>query len=487
MTANSLTGTLGTPAGWTLLQGRDGTATRGRAWTKRATATDANALVSVTSSASLKDTMSVAAYRSTGGNSSVTASAQTVGTTSSTNHTSPSVAVAQTGSWLVNSWSIKSSTTMTWTPPANSTSRATPTATGSGLVNSLLADSGAPVLVGTAAGRLARTSTSAGGEQLFSVVVSPGTPATPPANQPPVPSFTSDCTDLTCAFDASASTDPDNDTLTYAWNYGDTTTGTGVTSTRTYTTAGDKTVTLTVNDGTTTAQTTRTVSPTSPMTPVPGHTALVPEKPRTDMPKISTGEIWDIEVVGTRVFIVGTFTSIQNQRTGNTTTYTRNGIASYDMNTGLVDTTFDPQVTGGEVEAVEASPDGTRLYIAGGFNAVNGTTRRGLARLNITSGAPITTFVAQLNARGSEVVATNSTVYVGGRFTQVNGTPRVSLAAVDANTGVVDPGFINNLSGGIGVAGALTVQEMKLTHDQTKLLVGTPAARSTARTAMPSR
>ena len=38
LTTNSLSGTLGSPAGWTLLQGKDGTATRGRAWTKQATA-----------------------------------------------------------------------------------------------------------------------------------------------------------------------------------------------------------------------------------------------------------------------------------------------------------------------------------------------------------------------------------------------------------------------------------------------------------------
>ena len=38
MTVNTLTGTLGSPAGWTLLQSKNGTATRGRAWTKQATA-----------------------------------------------------------------------------------------------------------------------------------------------------------------------------------------------------------------------------------------------------------------------------------------------------------------------------------------------------------------------------------------------------------------------------------------------------------------
>jgi hypothetical protein len=40
--------------------------------------------------------------------------------------------------------------------------------------------------------------------------------------------------------------------------------------------------------------------------PVPGHTGLAPSTPRTNTPRISTGEIWDIEVVGNRVFIAGT-------------------------------------------------------------------------------------------------------------------------------------------------------------------------------------
>ena len=118
---------------------------------------------------------------------------------------------------------------------------------------------------------------------------------------------------MKCSFDAGASSDPDNDSLTYSWNFGDGTTGTGATPSRTYTATGNKTVTLTVNDGTTTTQTEKSVSPTNRL-PGPGHTALVPETPRLDMPKISNGEIWDIEVVGNRVFIAGTFTTIQNQR-----------------------------------------------------------------------------------------------------------------------------------------------------------------------------
>ena len=234
LTTNTLTGTLGSPTGWTLLQNKNGTATRGRAWTKKAMATDANSLVVVTSSGIIKSAMSVAAYRSsTAGSSAVSASASTAGTTSGTTHTAPSVAVAQSGSWLVNSWSEKSSTATTWTPPANSTSRTTAAATGGGKVSSLLADSNGPIATGTAAARTATTSVAGGGTQLFSVVINPGIAT---ANQAPVASFTSNCSLMTCSFDAAGSSDADNDPLTYTWNFGDGTTGTGVTTSRTYTT-----------------------------------------------------------------------------------------------------------------------------------------------------------------------------------------------------------------------------------------------------------
>ena len=70
--------------------------------------------------------------------------------------------------------------------------------------------------------------------------------------------------------------------------------------------------------------------------PVPGHTGLVPDVPRTNMPKIANGEIWDIAVIPqlNRVFIAGSFTSIQNQLPGNTTTYQQRYLASYNYQTG---------------------------------------------------------------------------------------------------------------------------------------------------------
>ena len=155
--------------------------------------------------------------------------------------------------------------------------------------------------------------------------------------------------------------------------------------------------------------------------PAPGHTRLVPEQPRNNTPNIPNGEIWDIEVVGSRVFIAGTFTSLTNT-TGNRATVNQRYLASYNINTGLIDASFRPTFDGG-VTAVEASPDGTKLFVAGTFNTVNGTTRRKVASLNLTTGAPVASFnfTGATNNQATALAVTNSTVYIGGRFTKING------------------------------------------------------------------
>ena len=67
-------------------------------------------------------------------------------------------------------------------------------------------------------------------------------------NSPPVASFTYSSTELTCDFDASGSYDPDGSITAYAWDFGDESTGSGVTTTHTYSAEGTYEVTLTVTD-----------------------------------------------------------------------------------------------------------------------------------------------------------------------------------------------------------------------------------------------
>ena len=73
-----------------------------------------------------------------------------------------------------------------------------------------------------------------------------------PPNNPPVANANGPYTgteDVALTFDGSGSYDPDGDPLTYAWDFGDGSTGTGVNPTHVYTAGGTYTVTLVVNDG----------------------------------------------------------------------------------------------------------------------------------------------------------------------------------------------------------------------------------------------
>ncbi|MCA0297012.1 MAG: PKD domain-containing protein [Actinobacteria bacterium] len=88
----------------------------------------------------------------------------------------------------------------------------------------------------------------------------------PPANQPPNAVIASPTiTNLKADLSATGSSDPDGTITAYQWDFGDTTTGTGPTTSHTYTTAGTYTVTLTVTDNNGATDTaTRQVSVTAP-------------------------------------------------------------------------------------------------------------------------------------------------------------------------------------------------------------------------------
>jgi PKD repeat protein len=95
-----------------------------------------------------------------------------------------------------------------------------------------------------------------------------GADSGPPVNTPPTASFTTNAQYLKTWLDGSASTDVDEDgkVVSYAWNFGDGSSGTGATPQHTYSAAGTYTVSLTVTDnggatGTTTAAVTVNSAP----------------------------------------------------------------------------------------------------------------------------------------------------------------------------------------------------------------------------------
>lgn len=68
------------------------------------------------------------------------------------------------------------------------------------------------------------------------------------ANEPPVAKFTETCTDLSCTFDSSTSTDPDGSIASYQWDFGDGTTSDQASPAHTFAAANTYAVSLTVTD-----------------------------------------------------------------------------------------------------------------------------------------------------------------------------------------------------------------------------------------------
>ncbi|MDX6300560.1 MAG: hypothetical protein QOF53_1774 [Nocardioidaceae bacterium] len=148
---NTLAPTYTGPSGWTALATTDGTDIAVRAYTKTATASDLGSTVAVTSSASAKSDLTVAAYH--GLTQGVSVFKQVVQNTATAVHTTPAVTAPDANGWLVSYWGDKGATTTHWSGPAAATQRSTGgAAVSSGHVSSLLMDSNGTVASGSQGG-----------------------------------------------------------------------------------------------------------------------------------------------------------------------------------------------------------------------------------------------------------------------------------------------------------------------------------------------
>src|SRR4029079_11299159 len=90
--------------------------------------------------------------------------------------------------------------------------------------------------------------------------------APPPQNQGPTAAFTSNCTNLSCAFNSDGSSDSDGNVAGWNWTFGDGSGSNQRNPSHPYSGGGSYTVTLTVtdNDGAQSAPVSHTVSVLAP-------------------------------------------------------------------------------------------------------------------------------------------------------------------------------------------------------------------------------
>ena len=154
-------------------------------------------------------------------------------------------------------------------------------------------------------------------------------------------------------------------------------------------------------------------------------------------------QVFALENSGDTIYAGGKFHSVSNA--SRTTYYTRNNLMSFSGTSGAL-TSFAPSVDG-TVWAIRAS--GSSLYIGGYFYNVNGVARRGIAKINATTGVVDTAFNAHLNGGVTEIRLVNGRLLVGGTFSQ-------RLLALNPDTGA-DTGYIN-----VSIAGTVASNAGKI-------------------------
>lgn len=168
--AGNVTAGVTGPGGWTAAESVDTDGVVAGLWWKVAGPNDAGSQVVVRTSRYVKADLSVAAYRGTSA-TPLAVSDVAVDGDGGAAHTTPTVAVAESGGWLVSYWATKSSGASGWTPPPGQSVRTGSTGSGGGHMTAVLTDGGGPVAPGTRGG-LTATADAAGSATLaFSAVV----------------------------------------------------------------------------------------------------------------------------------------------------------------------------------------------------------------------------------------------------------------------------------------------------------------------------
>lgn len=148
------------------------------------------------------------------------------------------------------------------------------------------------------------------------------------------------------------------------------------------------------------------------------------------------GVVWSQVIVRNTVYVGGEFTKARPAgASAGTSEVSRNNLMAYNLSTGVM-TAFNPGMNG-VVRAITASPDGSRIYVGGGFSTVGGITRTRLAAFDTTTGALLSGWKPTANATVRALGTFGSTVYAGGSFTSVSGQSRQKVAAFSSSSGAV--------------------------------------------------
>lgn len=147
----------------------------------------------------------------------------------------------------------------------------------------------------------------------------------------------------------------------------------------------------------------------------------------------SAGNVSKLVVVDQQLVVFGAFDFIDD--------WSRLNLAAYNISTATspsFDVNFNPQFDLNSIYTIASN--GRTLFVGGSFQFVNGKiARSGLAAFDASG--TLLNWQPSLNASSNGVTsvtaiaARNNTVYIAGGFETINGTPRSEVAAITADTG----------------------------------------------------
>ncbi|MGY0232141.1 delta-60 repeat domain-containing protein [Longispora urticae] len=203
-----------------------------------------------------------------------------------------------------------------------------------------------------------------------------------------------------------------------------------------------------------------------PATADEAQSSVVSERPMQWTPHVLDGTVFAIAVVGDIAVVGGDFTRVRTAFSQ--VALDRRHVFAFRLGTGEILPDFAPDLDG-TVYALAAGADGT-VYVGGGFTTVNGGERRGLARLDVRTGAVRTDFAGTIaDGEVHNLVSRGDRLYVSGWFSKISGVWRAALARLDATTGAPDRGFELGLERPAG--GLVRVEHMAVSEDDTQLLI----------------
>ena len=161
-------------------------------------------------------------------------------------------------------------------------------------------------------------------------------------------------------------------------------------------------------------------------------------------------EVWAIEQIGNTIYVAGRFTHV----VGGPNQYDQPYLAAFHGDTGKWIEWWRPSINA-PIYALEASPDGSRLFVGGEFTSVNGQPASGVVALDPATGDidpawPVSVGGSSANVRTFDIEG--QWLYLGGGFSSITsgGTNESAYRAAKVNwaTGAVASSFKPIVQGG---------------------------------------